>query len=161
MNNFSIRSTTKNDAGLILDFIKRLAEYEKMSDDVVADEHAIKETLFSENPKAECLIAYSDEKPVGFALYFFNYSTFLGKYGLYLEDLFVLPEERGNGFGKKLLKYLASTAVEKGCGRFEWSVLDWNKPAIDFYKKAGAEPMDEWTVFRLTGKALTDFANGE
>lgn len=156
-----IKKAENKDSALILDFIKKLAVYEKLENEVVASPKTIEETLFCENPKAECIICYQDETPVGFALYFFNYSTFLGKYGLYLEDLFVLPEKRSNGYGKALLKHLAGIAVEKNCGRFEWSVLDWNEPAINFYKSVGAVPLDGWTIFRLTGDNLLKFAKGE
>ena len=141
------------DTGIILDFIKRLADYEKMTNDVVATEALLKEWIF-EKKKAEVLFAVEDNKEVGIALYFYNFSTFLGRAGIYLEDLFVLPEYRGKGHGKALLKKLAAIAVERGCGRLEWSCLDWNQPSIDFYLSMGAEPMKEWTVYRLTGETL-------
>ena len=157
MNNTSIRTATANDAALILDFIKKLAEYENMSGDVVADEQLLKEEIF-EKLHAEVIFALEDEKEVGFALYFHNFSTFLGRSGIYLEDLFVLPEFRGKGHGKALLRHLAKTALERGCGRLEWSCLDWNKPSIDFYRSLGAVPMEEWTIYRLTGKTLEDMA---
>ena len=156
-NNTSIRTATANDAALILDFIKKLAEYENMSGDVVATEELLKEEIFDKK-HAEVIFALEDEKEVGFALYFHNFSTFLGRSGIYLEDLFVLPEFRGKGHGKSLLRHLAKTALERGCGRLEWSCLDWNKPSIDFYRSLGAVPMEEWTIYRLTGKTLEDMA---
>ena len=151
------RFANKKDCGKILDFIKQLAEYEKMSDEVVATEELLQEWIF-EKQKAEVIFALENEKEVGFALFFHNFSTFLGRAGIYLEDLFVLPEYRGKGYGKGLLKQLAKIAVERGCGRLEWSCLDWNKPSIDFYLSLGAVPMDEWTVYRLTGDTLTKMA---
>lgn len=153
-----IREAAVADVPLILRFIRGLGEYEKLLDCVVADEDKLTRTLFGERPYAEVLIAEWDGKPAGFALYFHNYSTFLAKPGIYLEDLFVEPAMRGLGIGKGLLVALAKIAVERDCGRLEWSVLDWNEPAIGFYKKLGAVPMDEWTVFRVTGEALTDLA---
>jgi GNAT superfamily N-acetyltransferase len=138
---------------------KALADSEKLAGDVVATEDRIRETFFTGRaPQAEAVIAYADGNPVGLAIWFHNYSTFLGRRGLYLEDLFVLPEWRGHGIGKALLVHLAGIAVARGCGRMEWSVLDWNEPAIGFYKSLGAVPMDEWTVFRLTGDALIALA---
>lgn len=154
----NIRKAEIIDADLILEFIKGLAEYEKLSHEVVATSELLRETLFGPEAKAEVLIAEWNGKPAGFALYFHNFSTFLGRPGIYLEDLFVLPELRGHGIGKGLLKRLAQIAVERKCGRLEWSVLDWNKPAIDFYVSLGAVPMDEWTVYRLTGERLQSFA---
>ena len=151
------RFSNKKDCGKILDFIKQLAEYENMSADVVATEQLLQEWIF-EKQKAEVIFALENEKEVGFALFFHNFSTFLGRAGIYLEDLFVLPEYRGKGYGKGLLKQLAKIAVERGCGRLEWSCLDWNKPSIDFYLSLGAVPMDEWTVYRLTGDTLTKMA---
>ena len=151
------RFANKKDCGKILDFIKQLAEYENMADDVVATEKLLQEWIF-EKQKAEVIFALENEKEVGFALFFHNFSTFLGRAGIYLEDLFVLPEYRGKGYGKGLLKQLAKIAVERGCGRLEWSCLDWNKPSIDFYLSLGAVPMDEWTVYRLTGDTLTKMA---
>ena len=145
------------DTPLILRFIRDLAEYEKMADQVVADEALLREQLF-EKRQAEVIFALEDGKEVGFALFFHNFSTFLGRSGLYLEDLFVLPEYRGRGYGKALLSRLAAIAVERGYGRMEWWCLDWNHPSIDFYKSLGAEPMEEWTVYRLTGRTLTDMA---
>lgn len=154
----NIRKATKKDAPLILSFIKGLAEYEKLSDEVTASVKQIEETLFSDNPKAFCLLGFAESKAVAFAIYFFNYSTFLGKYGLYLEDLFVLPEERGKGYGSLMLKQLAKIALRENCGRFEWSVLNWNEPAINFYKNLGAKPQEEWTLFRLQGENLKKLA---
>lgn len=149
----NIRKATKKDVGLILDFIKKLAEYEKMLSDVVASEQLIKEWLF-EKKVAEVIFALENGKEVGFALYFHNFSTFLGRAGIYLEDLFVLPECRGKGYGKLLLKTLAKIAVERGCGRLEWCCLDWNKPSIDFYESLGATLLKEWKIFRVTGQTL-------
>ncbi|MGA7838689.1 MAG: GNAT family N-acetyltransferase [Ignavibacteriaceae bacterium] len=149
-NNLVIRQAKPNDVSLILNLIKQLAEYEKLLHEVVATENDIRENVF-EKEFAEVLIAEFDNKPAGMALFFYNFSTFVGKPGIYLEDLFVLPEYRGNGIGKKLLLSLIKYAKEKNCGRVEWCVLDWNKPAIDFYKNLGAVSMDEWNVFRVTG----------
>jgi GNAT superfamily N-acetyltransferase len=151
---FRIERATEADAPLILRLIRGLAEYEKLAHEVTVTEAGLRETLFGARPAAEVIIAYTGDTPVGFALFFPNYSTFLGKPGLYLEDLFVLPEWRGHGFGRGLLTHLATLAVERGCGRFEWSVLDWNEPAIGFYKSLGATLMDGWSIFRLTGDAL-------
>ena len=142
-----------NDVDLILFFIRQLAEYENMENEVVATPELLKEWLF-EKKVAEVIFAVEKEKEVGFALFFHNFSTFLGKAGIYLEDLFVLPEFRGRGHGKNLLKILSRIAVERGCGRVEWCCLDWNKPSIDFYKAFGAVSMDDWTIFRLTGEKL-------
>lgn len=155
-----IRSATAEDAGLLLRFIRELAEYEKLLDAVIATEEQIRRTLFGKCPAAEAVIATLDGEPAGFALYFFSYSTFLAKPGLYLEDLFVREELRRRGVGKALFLYLARLAVSRGCGRFEWSALDWNEPAIRFYKSMGAQGMSEWTTFRLAGKALLDAAGG-
>lgn len=155
-----IRTAGANDVSTILGFIKELADYEKLSHQVVADEQQLSATLFGERPSAEVIIAETDGAPAGFALFFHNYSTFLARPGLYLEDLYVKPELRGHGIGKKLLCRLAEIAMERGCGRFEWSVLDWNEPAIRFYENLGAESMDGWTVFRVTGEALADLARG-
>jgi len=157
MSNIICRPATEKDISLILHFIKGLADYENMSDDVVATEELLREWLF-EKKTAEVLIASLDEKEVGFALFFHNFSTFLGRAGIYLEDLFVKPEHRGKGCGKGLLRELARIAVERGCGRLEWSCLDWNKPSIDFYLSLGAQPMDEWTVYRMAGETLINFA---
>ena len=145
------------DTEKILFFIKALADYEKMSDDVVATQELLEEWIF-EKKKAEVIFALENGKEVGFALFFHNFSTFLGRAGLYLEDLFVLPEYRGKGYGKGLLKVLAGIAVERGCGRLEWQCLDWNKPSIDFYLSLGAEPMKDWTVYRIAGDTLTELA---
>lgn len=150
---FSIRNAGPEDSALILSLIKELAVYEKMQDEVVATVETIFDALFIKKA-AHAVIAFEDEIPTGFALYFFNFSTFLGKPGLYLEDLYILPEHRAKGYGKKLLLHLAGIALEKQCGRMEWSVLDWNTPAIDFYKSLGAMAMEEWTVFRLDEKAM-------
>ncbi len=147
------RNATVDDCALILEFIKGLAEYEKMSDDVVATEELLKDWIF-EKQKAEVIFALEDGREVGFALFFHNFSTFLGRAGIYLEDLFVLPEYRKRGHGKSLILELARIAVERGCGRLEWSCLDWNQPSIDFYLSLGAKPMDEWTTYRLSGDAL-------
>ena len=148
-----IRFATAQDIPIILDFIKKLAEYEKMSDEVVATEELLNEWIFQKQ-KAEVIFALEDGKEVGFALFFHNFSTFLGKAGIYLEDLFVLSEYRGRGHGKALLSRLAEIACERGCGRLEWSCLDWNKPSIDFYLSLGASPMEDWTVYRVTGEKL-------
>ncbi|HKZ73347.1 MAG TPA: GNAT family N-acetyltransferase [Steroidobacteraceae bacterium] len=153
-----IRPATASDVPLILSLIRELAEYERLSHEVVATEEALHRSLFGERPYAECIIASLDGAPVGFALFFHNYSTFLAKPGLYLEDLFVRPAARGHGVGERLLAHLARIALERGCGRLEWWVLDWNEPALGFYRKLGAEPMDEWTVHRVTGSALEALA---
>ena len=153
----TIRPAEEKDCGIILDFIRGLAEYERMSDQVVATEELLREWIF-EKKKAEVLFACEGEKPVGFALFFHNFSTFLGRAGIYLEDLFVFPEYRGRGNGRALLKRLAQITVERGCGRLEWACLDWNKPSIDFYLSLGAVPMEEWTVYRLTGDTLNAMA---
>ena len=158
MENFQFRYANESDVSLILEFIKGLAEYEKMSDEVIATEDLLREWIF-EKKKAEVIFALEDTQAVGFALFFHNFSTFLGRAGIYLEDLFVKPEYRGKGYGKALLKQLAAIAVERGCGRLEWSCLDWNKPSIDFYLSLGAKPMDEWTVYRVTGKKLNQLAD--
>ena len=154
----NIRFAQREDTALILRFIRDLAEYEKMADLVVADEALLADQLF-EKKNAEVIFALEGEKEVGFALFFHNFSTFLGRAGLYLEDLYVLPEYRGRGYGKGLLQKLASIAVERGCGRLEWSCLDWNTPSIDFYKSLGAEPMSDWTVYRVAGETLATLAN--
>jgi GNAT superfamily N-acetyltransferase len=153
-----IERATERDVPLILGLIKALAEYERMSDEVIATEDGLRRTLFGPHPAAEVVVGYAGDEPAGFALFFHNYSTFLGKPGLYLEDLFVVPTFRGRGYGKALLVHLAKLAVERDCGRFEWSVLDWNEPAIGFYKKLGATPMDGWTIFRVTGDTLHTLA---
>lgn len=159
MSHINIRAATPDDAGLILYFIRELAIYERAEHEVVTDEAGIKESIFGPQSTVSALICLLDDKPVGFAVYFFNYSTWLGKRGLFLEDLYVSPDFRGLGAGKALLHYLAREAVAKGCGRFEWNVLDWNTPAIEFYESLGARPQSEWTGYRLTGDALTHFAN--
>lgn len=146
---------------VILQFIKELAKYEKLSAQVVATEEILCEKLFGNKKYAEVLLAYVDATPVGFALFFHNFSTFLGKPGIYLEDLYVIPEMRGKKIAKKLLAFLAKLTIDRDCGRLEWWVLDWNKPAIDFYKSIGAKPMDEWTVHRVDGPALIKLANQE
>jgi len=156
---FAIRAATESDVPLILQFIRDLAEYERLSHKVVATEERLRESLFGSRRFAEVLIGEEDGHAAGFALFFHNYSTFLAQPGIYLEDLFVKPEARGRGYGKALLARLAQLAVERGCGRVEWAVLDWNAPSIAFYKALGAEPMDEWTVFRLTGPALDALAS--
>lgn len=157
MEPITIRRAEEKDAALILHFIRQLAIYEKMEDQVVATEELLKEWIF-EKQAAEVLFAVTDGQEVGFALFFHNYSTFLGRAGIYLEDLFVMPAHRGKGCGKALLKKLASIAVERGCGRLEWSCLDWNQPSIDFYRSLGAVPMDDWTVYRVTGDTLRALA---
>ena len=153
-----IRSATPADIGLILGFIRELAEYEKLAHEVVATDADLRQSLFGERPAAECLIAESAGKPAGFALFFHNFSTFLGKPGLYLEDLYVKPELRGQGVGRKLLAHLAKLAVSRGCGRFEWAVLDWNEPAIRFYQSLGARMLQDWRINRVTGDALAKLA---
>lgn len=155
---FSIRAATVEDVPLILQFIRDLAEYERLAHVVVATEERIRETLFGDRHYAEVILGEEDGAPAGFALFFHNYSTFLGQAGIYLEDLFVKPEARGRGYGKALLARLAQLAVERNCGRVEWAVLNWNEPSINFYKALGAAPMDEWTVYRLTGGALAKLA---
>ena len=155
-----LRFATADDVGLIIDFIRQLADYEKMVDEVVTDEDQLRQSLFGERRVAEVVIASYDGEPAGFALFFHNFSTFLGRSGIYLEDLFVIPALRGHGIGKSLLSYLARLAVERGCGRLEWWVLDSNEPAIRFYERLGAKPMDEWTVFRVTGDTLEELAKG-
>lgn len=153
-----IEPATVRDVPLLLGLIKALAEFERMSDEVVATESRLQDTLFGAQRRAEAVVAYVDADAAGFALWFHNYSTFLAQPGLYLEDLFVLPAWRGRGVGTALLSHLARLAVERGCGRMEWSVLDWNDAAIRVYRKIGARPMDEWTVYRLTGDALEALA---
>ena len=153
MNKLEFRFAEEKDTALILQFIKELANYEKMLDDVVATEELLKEWIFEKN-KAEVIFALEDGLEVGFALFFHNFSTFLGRAGIYLEDLYVKAEYRGKGYGKGLLKKLAQIAVERGCGRLEWSCLDWNKPSIEFYLSLGAEPMEDWTTYRMAGDTL-------
>lgn len=157
MSNFTIRPAKENEAGLILEFIKKLAVYEKCSDEVVADEATIYNSIFVEKA-AEVVFAEEDDVVIGFALFFHNFSTFVGRKGLYLEDLFIIPEKRGLGYGKALLKYLANIAVERNCGRMEWICLDWNAPSLAFYRSIGAVPLDEWTVQRMTEKVVKGFA---
>ena len=159
MDPFTIKKASIEDSKLIIDFIKKLAEYEELSHEVIATEEDIAKTIFTENSGVEAIIGYIKSIPVAFAIFHHNYSTFLGKKGLYLEDLFVLPEHRNSGIGKKMLKYLANIAVERDCGRFEWSVLDWNEPAIKFYENLGAELKKEWITTRLSGDALVNLAN--
>ena len=156
----SIEPAREPDVPEILELIRALAVYEKLEHQVVATEEGLRETLFGERPAAEVLLARTGGETLGFALFFHNYSTFLGQRGLYLEDLFVRPEHRGRGVGRALLQRLARLAVERRCGRLEWAVLDWNEPAIGFYRRLGAEPMSEWTVFRLTGEPLEALAAG-
>lgn len=153
----AFRYAEETDVSLILEFIKGLAEYEKMSDEVVATEEILKEWIF-EKKKAEVIFAVAQDTEVGFALFFHNFSTFLGRAGIYLEDLFVKPEYRGCGYGKAILKQLAKIAVERDCGRLEWSCLDWNQPSIDFYLSLGAAQMSDWTGYRLTGESLKNMA---
>lgn len=155
---FHLRAAELADIPLILEFIRGLAEYERLAHECVATEALLRESLFGPRPAAEVVLAFAGEEPAGFALFFHNFSTFLGRRGLYLEDLFVRPEWRGRGLGRMLLAHLARLAVERGCGRLEWWVLDWNTPAIEFYRSLGARAMDEWTVYRLTGDALARLA---
>ncbi len=160
MDGTRYRFAGPDDVPVILDFIRGLADYEHMTDDVVATEDLLREWIF-EKGKAEVLFALEDGVPVGFALFFHNFSTFLGRAGIYLEDLFVKPEYRGKGYGKGLLRTLAQIAVERGCGRLEWSCLDWNRPSIDFYLSLGAKPLDDWTMYRVTGDTLRALAEKE
>ncbi len=153
-----IRDAKKSDAPTILQFITELAIYEKEADAVKTDEQAIIKTLFSEGATAHSVICLEDDEPIGFAVYFYNYSTWLGKNGLYLEDLYVSPDSRGNGAGKLIMKHLANKAIKNDCGRFEWVVLDWNQPAIDFYNSIGAKAQNEWIIYRLADQDLLDFA---
>jgi GNAT superfamily N-acetyltransferase len=157
-DDFQVRLATVEDVPIILQFIKALADYERLPHLVVATEELLKETLFGKRQVAEVILGFEGLTPVAFALYFHNFSTFLGLPGIYLEDLFVNPEYRRKGHGKKMLTCLAEITVERKCGRLEWSVLDWNEPAIDFYQKLGAQPMNEWTMFRLTGNELNQLA---
>jgi len=160
MINFEIRPATEADIPVILGLIRDLATYERAPDAVVATEAGLRDVLFGTKPSAEVLLALEDTEPVGFAVFFHNFSTWLGRPGLYLEDLFVRPEKRGKGYGRALLERLAQIAQERGCGRMEWAVLDWNDPAIQFYRKLGATPMHEWTVFRLTEDEIAKLASG-
>ena len=153
-----IKHATVEDVALILTFIHALAHYEKLPDSVLATEDRLRTSLFGPNPTAYALLAYHDQKAVGYAIYFFTYSSFIALPGLYLEDLFVLPESRGEGVGRELLASLARLAIERGCARMEWAVLNWNEPAIGFYTRLGAEPMNEWTVYRLSGEKLNELA---
>ena len=158
---FEIRLVAPGDVPLVYAFIRELAEYERLSQQVTATEADIRNALFGERPVAEALLAYYKNEPVGFAVYFTSFSTFVGRPGIYLEDIYIKPDMRGKGFGRALLVYLARLARQRHCGRMEWSVLDWNEPAIKFYKNLGAQAMDEWTVYRLTGKALERLAEDE
>ena len=156
--NFEIRTARVEDVLIILQLIRDLATYERAPNEVTATEEQLVEVLFGPRPSAEVLLAFEQDTAVGFAVFFHNFSTWLGRPGLYLEDLFVKPEVRGKGYGRALLVHLAKIARERGCGRMEWAVLDWNDPAIQFYHKLGAAPMDEWTVFRLTGDGIAKLA---
>lgn len=158
MSEFEIRKANIDDSSLILHFIKGLAAYEKAEDEVIASVEDLEKNLFDSNTTTEAIICSLDGKPIGFAVYFLNFSTWLGKNGLYLEDLYISPDFRGHGAGRRLLKYLAQLALEYDCGRFEWSVLDWNEPAIKFYESIGATPQSEWIGYRLQGQSLIDFA---
>ena len=156
--NFTIRPATIVDVPIILQLIRDLATYERAPNEVAATEEQLVDVLFGEGPVAEVLLAFEDEMPIGFAVFFHNFSTWLGRPGLYLEDLFVKPEARGKGYGRALLIHLAKIARDRGCGRMEWAVLDWNEPAIQFYKKIGAQPLDEWKIFRLTRDGIAKLA---
>ena len=154
----NIRSATRDDVPVILQLIRDLATYERAPNEVTATEDGLEEVLFGDKPAAEVRLAFENDTPVGFAIFFHNFSTWLGRPGVYLEDLFVKPEHRGKGYGRALLVDLAKIARDRNCGRMEWAVLDWNDPAIQFYRKLGAKPMEEWTVFRLTGDGITKLA---
>jgi GNAT superfamily N-acetyltransferase len=156
--NFKIRPARVGDVPIILELIRDLATYERAPNEVTATEEQLVDVLFGERPAAEVLLAFEEQSPVGFAVYFYNFSTWLGRHGLYLEDLFVKPEKRGKGYGRALLVELAKIAWDRGCGRMEWAVLDWNEPAVKFYHALGAKPMDEWTVFRLTRDGIENLA---
>ena len=160
MGEVHVRAASEKEVPLILAFIKELAEYERLSHEVVATEESLREHLFGERPVAEVMIAEEGTDPAGFALFFHSFSTFLGRPGIYLEDLYVRPEFRGGGIGKQLLARLAHLAVKRGCGRLEWWVLDWNEPSIGFYKQLGAVAMDDWTVYRVSGDALRKLGGG-
>jgi len=153
-----LRSATRDDVQVIAELIRGLARFEKLEQEVVMTEELLATGLFGDRPYAEVVLAEDDGRPVGFALFFHNFSTFLGRPGIYLEDLFVIPEQRGRGIGRMLLAHLARLAVERGCGRLEWAVLDWNRDAIQFYERLGARPNSDWTVYRLAGEALTGLA---
>lgn len=154
MSRIEIRPATEADVGLVLEFIRGIAEYERLAHEVVATEATLRESLFGARPAAEVVLGYLDGQPAGFAVFFHNFSTFLGRPGMYLEDVFVKPAFRGRGLGEALLRHVAREAVRRHCGRFEWAVLDWNEPAIRFYRKLGAAPKSDWTIFRMTGEAL-------
>jgi GNAT superfamily N-acetyltransferase len=156
--NLKIRTATRDDVAIVLQLIRDLATYERAPDEVTATEEQLVDVLFGEKPAAEVVLAFAEEVPVGFAVFFHNFSTWLGRPGLYLEDLFVKPEARGKGYGRALLVHLAKIARDRGCGRMEWAVLNWNEPAIEFYRKLDAKPMDEWTVYRLTGHEIDALA---
>ncbi len=158
MTPVSIRKATIEDASLMLYFVKELARYEKAEHEVSATVEDFEKTIFNEHATTHALICEKNNEPIGFAVYFFNYSTWQGRNGLYLEDLYILPEFRSLGTGKVLFRHIAQIALDNNCGRFEWAVLDWNQPAIDFYRSCGAKPCDEWIKYRLSGKALEDFA---
>jgi GNAT superfamily N-acetyltransferase len=158
-DSFTIRPATVADVPIILELIRALATYERAPDEVTATEEGLKEVLFGKKPAAEVLLAFEEERAIGFAVFFHNFSTWLGRPGLYLEDLFVRPEDRGKGYGRALLIDLAKIARERGCGRMEWAVLDWNEPAIKFYQTLAAKPMHEWTVFRLTSDEIARLAD--
>ena len=161
MKNFTIRAATAADVQAILELIRALALYERAPNEVTATEQGLTEVLFGQKPAAEVLLAFENETAVGFAVFFHNFSTWLGRPGLYLEDLFVSPEDRGKGYGRALLIHLAKIARDRGCGRMEWAVLDWNEPAIQFYRKLEAKSMDEWTVFRLKRDGIAKLADAE
>src|SRR5437773_141122 len=159
MEKFTIRPATSTDVPVILELIRALATYERAPNEVTATEETLTEVLFGKNPTAEVLLLFEEETATGFAVFFHNFSTWLGRPGVYLEDLFVRPEHRGKGYGRALLVHLAKIARDRNCGRMEWAVLDWNEPAIQFYRKLGAKPMDEWTVFRLTRDGIAKLAD--
>jgi GNAT superfamily N-acetyltransferase len=160
-SDFEIRPARVEDVPVILELIRELATYERAPDEVTATEEQLVDVLFGKRPAAEVLLAFEGKSPVGFAVFFYNFSTWLGRPGLYLEDLFVKPEKRGKGYGRALLVDLAKIARDRGCGRMEWAVLDWNEPAIKFYRALGAKPMDAWTVFRLTRDGIAELAKSE
>jgi GNAT superfamily N-acetyltransferase len=160
-SDFEIRPARVEDVPVILELIRELATYERAPEEVTATEEQLVDVLFGKRPAAEVLLAFEGKSPVGFAVFFYNFSTWLGRRGLYLEDLFVKPEKRGKGYGRALLVDLAKIARDRGCGRMEWAVLNWNDPAIQFYRKLGAKPMDEWTVFRLTRDGIAELAKSE